>query len=406
MRPLLLLALLLAACDRGSPADRPLFAAVDSIASPAGAGSGEPNLAVGADGRVHLTWLEPGEDSGSHRLRLAMYGDSGWSTPRTIAASDSFFVNWADFPSLLVLPTGRLASHWLARSGAGKYAYDVRIAFSEDGGATWSAPVTPHRDGVAAEHGFVSLWPEEQGVAAAWLDGRKYARPEGEAKDETMLASTILAPGGAPGAELRLDGRICDCCQTAVAITADGPVLVYRDRSPAEIRDIAVVRRVNGQWTEPRVVHADGWRISACPVNGPAIDAGADGRSLAVAWFTGAADTARVRVAFSTDAGATFGDPVRVDAGNPAGRVDVELLDDGTAVATWVERAGEGAEVLARRVWPDGRMGVPATVARSSAARTSGFPRMARAGSALWLAWTDPEAGRVRVARARLADAP
>jgi hypothetical protein len=30
------------------------------------------------------------------------------------------------------------------------------------------------------------------------------------------------------------------------------------------------VRQVKGGWTRPRVVHADGWKIDACPVNGPA----------------------------------------------------------------------------------------------------------------------------------------
>jgi hypothetical protein len=66
-----------------------------------------------------------------------------------------------------------------------------------------------------------------------------------------------------------------------------------------------------------RTLHADGWKIDYCPVNGPA--AGAIGDTVAVAWFTGAQDTSRVRVAFSTDAGATFSAPVRADDGLPAG---------------------------------------------------------------------------------------
>src|SRR3712207_8194276 len=66
----------------------------------------------------------------------------------------------------------------LFRSGPGKYAYDVRIAQSADGGATWSPGVVPHRDGVPAEHGFVSLWPAGgDSLGAVWLDGdRKSTR--------------------------------------------------------------------------------------------------------------------------------------------------------------------------------------------------------------------------------------
>lgn len=382
-------------------ADRALFAALDTIASPASAGSAEPNLTVGPDGRVYLTWIEPAADS-AHALRMAAHGAEGWSAPVTIASGRHWFVNWADFPSLVALPNGRLAAHWLQRSGEGTYAYDVRIAQSFDGGVTWSAGVVPHRDGTESEHGFASLFPIGDALGAIWLDGRKYARPEGARKDEMTLAFTTLARDDTLGAERRVDDRICDCCQTSAAITARGPVVVYRDRSPDEIRDIAIVRFVDGAWSEPRLVHADGWKIAACPVNGPAVAARGD--HVAVAWFAAPNDSARVQVAFSSDAGATFGTPARVDAGAPAGRVDVELDDDGAAYVSWIERSGgDIAEVRVRRVDPDGTPGPVTAIARSSAARASGFPRMARAGRDLWFAWTVPGTpSAVRVARARL----
>jgi hypothetical protein len=395
----------LAACARGQaePAGGGgALGALTALPSPAAPGSAEPHLVAGPDGRVYLSWLEPGADS-SHALRLAVLEGDAWSAPRTVAQGKDWFVNWADFPSVAVLPDGRLAAHWLEKSGAEKYAYDVRIATSADGGATWSAPVTPHRDGLPAEHGFVSLWAQGDSLAAVWLDGRKYAAGEngGAPTEETMLAATTIARDGGLGAELRLDPRICDCCQSGVAVTSEGPLVVYRDRSAEEIRDVYVVRRVNGAWTEPRPVHADGWHIPACPVNGPQADA--DGRRVAVAWFTGARDTSKVLVAFSDDAGAAFSAPVRVDGGNPAGRVDVELVD-GAALVSWIERTGEGAEVRVRRVARDGTLGPPRVVASSSAERASGFPRMTRAGDALVLAWTEPGTpSTVRVARLSLA---
>ncbi|HEV2149046.1 MAG TPA: hypothetical protein VGR37_16690, partial [Longimicrobiaceae bacterium] len=329
----------LAACRTG---DAPggeggdTLAGLREIPSPAAPGSAEANLAAGEDGRVYLTWIEPGPDS-THALRFAVLEGDRWSAPRTIASGRDWFVNWADFPTLAVLPGGRLAAHWLQRSGPGRYAYDVRIAQSADGGATWTAGVVPHRDGTQAEHGFVSLWAAEgDSLGAVWLDGRKYAAEgggEGEHGGETMLVHTTLSRDGSLGAERPLDQRICDCCQTGQATTSAGPVVVYRDRSHDEIRDVYVVRRVGGRWTEPKPVHADGWKIPACPVNGPQVSA--RGERVGVAWFTGARDTARVLVAFSDDAGATFGAPVRVDDGDPAGRVDVELLEGGEALVSW-----------------------------------------------------------------------
>ena len=374
---------------------------IDSVGSPAGPASGEPNLAVAPDGRVYMSWLEPA-DSG-HALRFAILDGTRWSAARTIRQSRDFFVNWADFPSIEVLDDGRLVAHWLQRNGTGTYAYGVRISQSDDGGLTWSAPVIPHRDSSQTEHGFVAMWRENGGIGAAWLDGRKFVTAGHDASNEMMLVSTTVDTSGGLGPEVRLDERTCDCCQNAAAVTADGPIVAYRNRSPDEIRDIYVTRRVAGQWTEGASVHADGWKIAACPVNGPALAAA--GRRVAIVWFTGADDSARVKLAFSDDAGATFGPPTRIDGGNPAGRVDVALLQDGGALVTWVERiGGDTAAVRLRRVERDGRVGAPLTVARSSATRASGFPRMAMTGSDVVFAWTVPgRPSTIRVARAAVA---
>ena len=140
------------------------------------------------------------------------------------------------------------------------------------------------------------------------------------------------------------------------------------------------------------------------PVNGPAI--AARDRRVALAWFTAPGDSARVNVAFSDDAGATFSAPVRIDDGTPAGRVDVALLPDGGALVTWVERVGgDVAAVRARRVARNGTVGTTTTIASSTAARASGFPRMAVTGSSVMFAWTVPgRPSSVRVARAPLAE--
>jgi hypothetical protein len=349
-----------------------------------------------------MSWLEPAGDS-TTALRFAVHDGSRWSDPRTIRSGRDFFVNWADFPSIEVVGPRHLVAHWLQRTGTGSYAYGVRIAQSRDGGATWSAPVTPHRDTGQTEKGFVTMWPERGNVGAVWLDGRKMGMPAASRVREMMLVSTTLDAKGAIGAESAVDQRTCDCCQTAAAMTSRGPVIVYRDRSPDEIRDIYVVRRVRGAWTQPSAVHNDGWRINACPVNGPAIAARGD--TVVVAWFTAANDSARVKVAYSHDAGATFASPIVADAGNPAGRVDVMLLRDGSALVSWIERtAADTAAVLARRVSVRGERGAPITIAISSAARASGFPRMALTREHVVFAWTEPgRPTRVRAARLKLA---
>jgi hypothetical protein len=362
---------------------------VRELPAPAGRGSGQPNLAVSPDGRVHLSWIERlGE--GRFSLRFSTMEKGGWSTPQTIAEGANWFVNWADFPSMIALPDGSLAAHWLVKSGPGTYSYDVNISRSFDGGKTWGKPFVPHRDGTLTEHGFVSMFAAKDGsLAAVWLDGREMkGHQAGHGHGNMTLRYVNIKRDGALADEAVLDAKVCECCQTSAAMTTDGPVVVYRDRSDQEIRDISRIRLKDGKWSQPRWVAQDGWHINGCPVNGPAI--AASGRRVAVAWFTGAAGAQRVKLAFSGDSGESFGETVTVDDGSPVGRVDVLLLDDGSAMVCWLEKVSAGGEVRARRVWPNGKRDRAITVATSGTARSSGFPQMARSGNTLIFAWTGP----------------
>jgi len=380
-------------------------ASLTPLPSPAGPRSGEPFLTTDAAGAVHMTWVDQTDDS-THAVRYARLDGDAWSAPSTIVQRRDLFVNWADFPGVIVTPSGQLLAYWLQRSSGGKYAYGVRVAQSADRGATWSPDTVLHTDRSGGEHGFVALWlAPGDSVRAAWLDGRQMKGGHGAGGEPTgamSLQSVAVASSGALGREHPLDLRTCDCCQVAATVTPSGPVIAYRDRTENEIRDIAVVRQVNGQWTEPTIVHEDGWHIEACPVNGPALAARGD--TVAIAWFTGAQDTARVRVAFSVDGGQRFAAPVRVDGGTPAGRVGITLDTNGDAIVSWLERVPpENAEVRVRRVARSGTLGEPFTISRTSAARASGFPRIARTGNALVAAWTVPgDSARVMVGRLTL----
>ncbi|MBK8324868.1 MAG: hypothetical protein IPL06_19870 [Betaproteobacteria bacterium] len=90
--------------------------AATPLASPAPMGSREPVLAAMPHGRFAMSWLEP---AGVERmaLRFAIFDGKGWSKPSTIAVGDSFFVNWADVPSIRPLGGDRIAAHWLWRNG-------------------------------------------------------------------------------------------------------------------------------------------------------------------------------------------------------------------------------------------------------------------------------------------------
>jgi hypothetical protein len=365
---------------------------------PAAPGSLAPVLSEGPEGGLVLSWLEPAGKG--HALRFSVWRDAAWTRPATVMSSDSLFVNWADVPSVMLAGRDTLVAHWLRRTAGGTYDYGVRLARSIDGGKTWSKPVTPHRDGLTGEHGFVSLvpWPGG-GTAAVWLDGRGMTAHGEDPTQSMTLRQAVLEPSGERGTETLLDARVCECCQTGAARAGDAVVVVYRDRSEREIRDIYSVRWEAGEWSDPRRVAADGWNMPGCPVNGPAIAAA--GENLVVAWFTAPAESARVIVVWSRDGGRSYGPPVRVDEGSPTGRADVALLSDGSAAVCWIEGTGKEAAVRARRVSADGKLGPGITIARTSGARRAGFPRLVSLGDWIVCAWTDPaEPTRIRSAMA------
>jgi hypothetical protein len=291
----------------------------------------------------------------------------------------------------------------LRMSSESTYSYDIALASSTDG-VSWRDAGLLHDDSTKTEHGFVSFAPDSGGIVVAWLDGREMAGTEGHGDDHgagagamTLRAATIDQSGKKTG-EWILDSRVCECCQTGIAVSSAGPVVVYRDRSETEVRDISVVRFVagsdgaGGKWTSPVTLSDDGWEIDGCPVNGPRI--AASGMTVAVAWFTAPSDRPIVKAAFSTDGGATFGAPVIVDSGEVLGRVDVVLTDEKTAVVSWIG----GNSIRARALDAGGRSGPIITIAPMNGSRASGFPQMAALPRRLVFAWTDAESGSVRTA--------
>ncbi len=396
-----LVPVLLGGCARSNPSADWLGEPVPATLA-AAPGARYPHLSGPPGGPIVVSWLEPAAGD-AYELRFAAWQDRDWSEPRVAALGVDWFVNWADFPSVVPVAPDFLAAHWLQQKPGGVYSYDVRMSASVDGGGSWSAPASPHDDGTATEHGFVTLLGWNGQLHAVWLDGRNTAGEHDHGAPGgamTLRHAVIGRSGQRDGPDAELDGRVCDCCQTDAAATDEGLVVVYRDRDPGEVRDIALVRLGPDGWSDPIHVHEDGWRIDACPVNGPAIDA--SGREVVVAWFT-APDTPRVRLAFSSDAGRTFSAPVEVAQGRVAGRVDVVLLDRGLAAVSWLTEGARGAEIRVQRFTADGPAGAAAVVASTSVQRSSGFPQMVRAGDALLFAWTEAaDPAEVRSAFAKL----
>lgn len=366
-----------------------------SMQSPVDSVSAEPWLFTDKNGVVYLSWIT--KDGPNSKLQYSILNNDKWSVPSLIASGSDWFVNWADYPIIAADGNNNMIAHFLQKSEHGIYTYDVKVITSADSGKSWSAPAVLHDDGKKAEHGFVSIVPYGENYFISWLDGRNAAVEGSEAHHsghhgQMTIRAAIVDKSLKKINEWQLDNRVCDCCQTSAAITSSGPVVVYRDRSADELRDISVVRLVNGQWTEPKSVFADNWKIEGCPVNGPRIVA--VGNAVAIAWFTSPDKNGQVKVAFSQDGGGTFSAPVTVNDTKAIGRVDIELLNEKTAMVSWME----GSVIKATKVYNDGKKDVAEVIASTSESRSSGFPQMTKAGDKIMFAWTDDKEKTIKLA--------
>jgi hypothetical protein len=364
------------------------------LESPAAASSGEPYLISDGTDTTLLSWIEKKGDTSF--LKFSALTQKTWSSPQTIASGNNWFVNWADYP--MVSKHGKhLVAHFLEKSGDGTFAYDVKYTQSRDNGITWSTPAVLHDDGKEAEHGFVSLLPYGENFLVTWLDGRNTVMEGMEGMDhhghhgEMSLRAAILSNDGNKISEWELDNRTCDCCQTTAALTDNGPVVIYRDRSDKEVRDMSIVRLIDGAWTKPVPIYSDNWLIEGCPVNGPRMEA--IGNTIAVAWYSMPGEKSEVKVIFSKNGGETFDQPIQVDEGTAIGRVDLVMLDQDNVVVSWME----GAVIKAARVSSDGHRSNSFVVASSSESRSSGFPQLAKTKTDLIFAWTNSANKNIQV---------
>ncbi|MDZ4812894.1 MAG: hypothetical protein SGI99_09820 [Pseudomonadota bacterium] len=375
----------------------------------------QPSVASDANGGFVVTWQQRLESGAS--LHFAQLDAAGTIQRQgRIARSQpdqTWFVNWADFPSLVVLDNGDWVTFWLQKRSQGTYAYDIHLTRSVDRGRNWSDSILPHRDATASEHGFVSLVAAgADRVLAIWLDGRNTgAATSGDAHDHDhgqgagamTLRSAIIDREGTISDEAEIDARTCDCCSTDAARIGNTTMLIYRDRSMDEIRDMNFsLRDRQGKWSAPHAVHADNWKIGGCPVNGPALAVN-DDHALAI-WTTMQGDVLSVRSAIGNRNG--FGRMIELERGaRTLGRVDATPWGKNKFLVSWV--SGDSMTSAAETNTPstettsirlnvlDSRLKsvARAIIATLPKGANPGMPRIATSATAAIAVWTESKAG-------------
>ena len=345
----------------------------------------QPNL-VSHNGSLSLSWISSKEENKAF-LNYSQYKKGRWIKPQVIASGSDWFVNWADFPAHAINQDLIITSH-LKKSASGTYTYDVILNLQKLSGEKIRENFLLNTDGVKAEHGFVSIMANnEKGFFITWLDGRNTIEKklEGDHKPMTIRFAEITDKGDVIK-ESELDASTCDCCQTSIAITNDGPIVVYRDRSEEEVRDIYIVKNINGTWEKPNAVHDDGWIINGCPVNGPKV--AVNSKNLAVSWFTVSNNHPLVNVSFSKNNGNSFGAPLKVNDHDAIGRVDVAFLNDEEVIVSYMEVDDIGTYLRIKKVSFDGKISEPITISKIDGGRNTGVPQLEIIDSDIFIVWT------------------
>lgn len=362
-----------------------------------------PNWYLSPQNNLYLSWTEHLNDSIAS-LHYAIMQDSSWGEAHVAAQGSQWFVNWADFPSITTFPSSDLSvlGHFLQKSDTGRnYNYGVRLALSRDGGETFHMIDTLH-DTAPSEHGFVSLLPFSfDKVMAVWLDGRAMSTSDhhttgqehgNESHGSMQLRSAFVHFDHKILEPHQIDDRVCECCQTDLAMTPHGPIVVYRNRSDAEERDIYFSRYNLGQWSEPKPVFEDHWKIYGCPVNGPAI--ASHNNKVAVVWYTEAGGTPTVKWSTSEDGGDHFKAPTIIATNNTIGRVDIIWLDDNHLAITYIDKKEKDDEFaqLQLEIHNTSDQSIKhIAIGTISSKRRSGFPVIEKYRESLYLAYTQVE---------------
>lgn len=348
-------------------------------------------------GEPHALWVET-NDRGQYEFRHAPLEEDGWSDARLIARGDrNWFVNWADRPGLAQYRDDpeALAAFWLERSSRHPYDHHIMITQSRDGGQTWQAPFMPYEVRTPAFYGLCRLLPLPNGrMLAAWQDGRETVfelphsgRTVPNINGRLALRAVEFDQNGVRYEAVELDSMISELTPFDMALTAEGPIIAYRDIDRSMSKDISVVRKVEGVWMAPQRIHPDNWQVSYYTLEGPAIDAREN--EVAVAWYANPNGLPEVKVALSGNAGETFDVPIRIDNGAPIGKVDVTFLREGRLLVSWVEKVVAGHRLMVAMISPRGRILGKEEVSEITGEKLAGVPALTASKDGALIAWKE-----------------
>jgi hypothetical protein len=392
------------------------------VPSAGGAQSADPALAIDPVSRdLVMSWIEG--DGHTWALYAARSTQSGaWSIPVRVAGGaaqpDEVHPHGESSPRLVVGPAGHMALVWpnnIKVPGRKWPAAMLRFSRSDNGGRTWSKPITLNDDttGSLVSHQFHgATLVGDSGLVVAWLDEREALAPiaagaDGHAEHapepDAHIYLTISPDFGRSWAANRKGwNAACPCCRVSLAGSTDGQAIAgWRKHFPGNVRDV-VTATISEQPGEPERVHPDDWAYEGCPHSGPAIATGAD-RSTHVVWYNGKQGAAGVYYARRVE-GSRTGSAVPLVQGQALGVAHpaVVSLPKGGALAAYDVSPDGKRLIRVAQLLPSGEVAVQQQVPGSEDGK---YPQLAVVDSTTAVVgWTESkgEGSRLRLARIAL----
>jgi hypothetical protein len=239
----------------------------------------QPQVALGGDGSVHLTFGQ----GGSVYYTRSKDGVS-FAQPVLVATLDKLALGMRRGPRVTVTKDLILIT-------AISHADGNLHAWTSVDGLKWRHQPQLNGTATSAREGLHALSGDGRGrIATVWLDLRT---------EKTSLWGKFSQDGGAHWGEDQLiyaspEGPICQCCAPSVAFAPDGRIGIMWRNLLQGARDLYVTETKDGkQFTTATKLGQGSWMLNACPMDGGTLAYDADNHRLPV-WK-------RIRTVFTSE---------------------------------------------------------------------------------------------------------
>jgi len=301
-----------------------------------------PQMMYLNSGEIIAWWTQKNPETGDDLVAFSKSGDEGktFGKPVMIPATNGISAAHGEsLPALVQKPDDTLVMVFSAKNEEAEFRFagSVKYIRSYDGGSTWTDPEIVHKSDTNIEnsHSFVAATLLADGeVGTVWLDGRH------KLDHSVMYFSKTNGMEGF-GEDYPVGEGTCQCCKNSLLTDENGTLhIAYRGLTDGTRDVMHFTSNDNGAtFTKPKKISEDGWKIDACPHNGPAMARAEDG-ALHFIWYSLAGGEG-LFYATSADGGTSFTPRLQVSDNPVAKHPQLEVVN-GYAVTVWDELTGNG----------------------------------------------------------------